>query len=169
MFVQINEAYAAVRRRLEPRRRQPTEARYVRKSKVTGRRVYARPAGHRADVRRPSYSHPAYRARRFLAMNPVPHSAAPVGYRPRRRRPRSAAVAFRRETARARDTTRAVGTAVVLYVPRTVNATVRAWLRDQYHPRKSHRHPDAGHRRQHIYLPNIGWCWETDQFQKVTI
>ena len=164
MFVQINDAYAALRRRLERRRPEPS-ARYVRKPKVVGRRVYARPASHRADTRRPSYSAPAYRARRALAMNPVPRPVAP---RPRRRRPRTAAMAFRRETARVRDI-HAVGRAVVRYMPRTVNATVRAWLADQNHPRKSHRHPAAGQRREHVYLPNIGWCWGTDEFQKVTI
>ena len=167
MFVQINDAYAAIRRKLERRRPAAPEGCYVRKPKVSGRRIYARPAGHRSDAKRPSYSHPAYRARRMLAMNPVPRSAAPA-YRPRRRRPRSAAVAFRRESSPPRSTP-AIGRAIVRYVPRTLNAAVRAWLADERHPCRSHRRPGAPHRRDQFYLPNIGWCWVTDEFPEVMV
>jgi hypothetical protein len=56
----------------------------------------------------------------------------------------------------------------VLYVPRTVNASVRAWLANPRHGARSHRAPSAGHRREHYYLPNIGWCWDTDEYESVT-
>lgn len=152
MFV-IPFAIDALRARLLSRpRRRPA---YVRKPKVTGRRVYARPVSHRADSRRPSYSHPVSRVRRAITGRRAPTVAK------RRARPQ-------RRDAVPRDT-RAVGRAIVKYVPRTINASVRAWLTDQAHARRSHRHPDAGHRRQHVYLPNIGWCWETDEHPKVSM
>lgn len=138
--------------------------RYVRKPKVT------RPprAGlHRARLTRPSYSHPASRARRVVRQVLTPprvrrstRSALPTILR-------RTARTSRRESAPARST-RAIGRAVVRYVPKTINASVRAWLADQKHPRRSHRHPEAGHRREHIYLPNIGWCWDTDEYTRVS-
>lgn len=168
MFVRINEAYASLRRRLGAHENDD-RPRYVRKAKVTGRRIYARPAGHRADSTRPSYSHPATRARRAVrSLLTVPRvrralrTALPT-IPARTRRPKG----VRRESTPARST-RAVGRAVVLYVPRTVNASVRAWLADARHACRSHRHPSAGHRRDHVYLPNIGWCWDTDEFPRVT-
>ena len=165
MFVQINAAYAALRDRIGGRRPEP--GRYVRKAKVTGRRVYARPVSHRADSRRPSYSHPATRARRafreaFTAPRVRRATRTAVPNAPaRRQRP-----ATPRDAAPSRST-RAIGRAVVRY--RTVNASVRAWLADPRHGARSHRAPDAGHRRAHVYLPSIGWCWDTEELPKVSM
>jgi hypothetical protein len=144
MFVQINDAYARIRRGLSGRR--PSgQSRYVRKSKVAERTVYGRePGRHAASTVRPSYSHPSNRRRR--AVRALLTSRRPrVGAR-ESVPPRSARLAGQR-----------------------VNATVRAWLADRQHPRRSHRHPDAPHRRQHTYLPCIGWCWVTDEYPKVTV
>lgn len=156
-----------LRTRMRTRVGKPTAARYVRKPTVSRRPE--RIGRHRASVTRPSYSHPATRARRAVRSILTPPRVrralrfalptVPV----RRSRPRPTS----RESAPPRST-RAVGTAVVLYVPRTVNVAVRAWLNDRNHPRKSHRHPDAGYRRAHVYLPNIGWCWGTDEYERVT-
>lgn len=153
---------AALRTRARVRVGKPT-GKYVRKPRI------GPPARHRAGTLRPSYSHPATRARRAVRSVLTPprvrralRSALPTIPR-RTARPRLAA----RESAPPRST-RAIGRAVVRYVPRTVNAAVRAWLNDPRRPRRSHRHPDAGHRRQHIYLPNIGWCWETDEYPRVS-
>lgn len=165
MFVQINDAYAALRRRLE-RRRPPTRARaqYVRKSKVTGRTVYGQyPGAHRASATRPSYSHPALRAERVVRAATVPARPTPVPLRRRR-----APLATPRDASPPRDT-RAVGRAVVLRKIPTINAAVMAWFNDPHHGARSHRHPDAPHRRDHVYLPNIGWCWVTDEHPKVVI
>jgi hypothetical protein len=170
MFVQINDAYAALRRRLE-RRRPPACPRYVRKPKIAGRRIYARPGGaHRASSTRPSYSHPACRARRAvraaLTTSRVRRAArtALPSMPTRRHRPATRS----HDDSPARDM-RAIGRAVVRQIPTTVNLAVRAWLADARHGARSHRHPDAPHRRDHVYLPNIGWCWVTDEHPKVVI
>jgi len=169
MFVQINDAYAALRRRLE-RRRPPTRAlaRYARKPKVTGRTVYGQyPGTHRASAIRPSYSHPALRAERIVRAATVPAHRSPAPVRRRR-----APAARPRDASPARDI-RAVGRAVVLCKIPTINAAVTAWFNDPAHGARSHRaggnDPHAPHRREHVYLPNIGWCWVTDEHPKVVI
>ena len=174
MFVQIHEGFAAVRAALTPRPRRMPPTRYTRKARpstlsTTPPRRYSRPAGHRAHgLTRPSYSHPAYRARhigRFIAIAAV----ARAERRPRRTRSTVTAAPRARESAPARS-----------QIPDSRNADrlaiIHRWARESIRDRARHgigtikRHA-ANPRwksRDAIHLPYIGLCWDTAEQPKVT-
>jgi len=174
MFVQIHSGYAAIRQALARRRvRTVPGPRYVRKARAShtpyGRRAWEHSAGHtgrhRASAVRPSYSHPASRARGAayaVLRRPRPLPTGPGARRTSAAPARRAPAAHR---APARDAVPPRSTALILarHIPSRMNATVRAWLADPNHGIRSHRPQNGPHRRDNVYLPSIGWCWVRTQ------
>jgi hypothetical protein len=132
------------------RGRPPVAARYVRKQRVAPR-VAAYGGRHRASVIRPAYSAPSrvirpVRRAVYVVTRAVRPSARPVTPR----------LLARRSGVRVREAAPARS---------SVNVTIRAWLADQGHGARTHR--ARPRRRDHVYLPSIGWCWDTGQFATI--